>query len=179
MYVGPGLAGRTTSLESIVRVLGGQPSSDRLRPHHSFEIHAHGRLWQVNACVSIFRAWLWHENPLDPNLDERIVYEIDMLPRCDGFIFVVDVRQDRAEASVEALEILIRDLAARGGELDRFPIVFQANRLNARGADSMDWVRQTFRSRHAGYVASNAKEGIGTVDALRELLKLIAEAHEA
>jgi hypothetical protein len=77
------------------------------------------------------------------------------------------------------LEILIRDLAARAGELDRFPIVFQANRLNAPGAYSMDWVRQTFRSRRAGYVASNAKEGIGTVDALRELLKLIAEAREA
>lgn len=178
MYVGAGLSGRATSLAHVCRSYGvsqlaSAPSETRIA------LSLDGQQWEVMASVSAFRAWLWHEDPSAPDLDARLVTELDRLATCDGFIFVIDARRERAEASLEALEVLERDMASRGAQLRDVPIVFQANRLDAPNAHPMSWVRAAFSAHGAQHFESHANEGVGTVQVFEALLRQIRDKTEA
>ena len=134
MYVGSGLSGRSTSLESVLKV----PKLDASSGEHLLDVQVDAQILRVSAVVSTYRAWLWYTDPLDPNLDSRVVEELERLRNVDGFIFVVDTRRERTDASVEALERLENDLRSRGRSLAEIPVVFQANWLDQVGAASME-----------------------------------------
>jgi hypothetical protein len=135
------------------------------------------------------------EDPLDPTLDAHLLREFEAVRDADGFIFVVDVRSFRAEASLHMLKVLRRYLAVFGRELDRIPCVFQAN-THDQAAQAvfkqwdptngfsvvpsqetfplpMSWVKEHFNSGCCSYTESMADFDIGTVEAVAELIRLI------
>lgn len=103
-----------------------------------------------------------------------IVEEIDAISRADALVFVVDSQTARANANIESLSNLFRDLRSRGVSPEDIPIVFQANKRDLADIVTMDWVHQHFRTQHCGYVESIAPQQVGTLEAMREAISLAA-----
>ena len=154
--------------------------------------------WMIDLANTPLLAKYIADNPFDPTLDAHLLAELEAVRDADGFIFIVDVRAFRAEASLHTLEVLRRHLAAFGRELDTIPCMFQANTHDrsleaAQGVFKqwdategfsvvlsdessplpMSWVREHFRSGCCWYTESNANRDVGTVEAVTELIRLI------
>jgi hypothetical protein len=139
------------------------------------------------------------DNPFAPTIDAHLRAELEAVRDADAFIFVVDVRRFRAEASLQTLEVLRRHLAAFGRELDTIPCMFQANthNMSAEAAQGvfkqwgptvgfsvvpseehsrlpMNWVSEHFSSGCCSYTESDADRDVGTVEAVTELIRLIS-----
>ena len=127
--------------------------------------------------------------------DPFIRAELDAMRRADGFIFVVDARPIRAEASQVVFFQFKRDLVAFGRDPDDCPVVFQVNHppppqevlswdpVNGYSPVPqgdflplpMAWVRDNFSTRRCAYIETSAHLGVGTTEAVVELVRLIVE----
>lgn len=168
IYVGCGVAGRSTSLTHVIQTTGAP-----VIRYANGEYHFTYRQYHVVAIISTFRGWLYYENPLDPTLHEQIVYEIDRLCTCDGIVFVIDSWSPHKPRNLRAFERLKGDLASRGIDVHTKPIVFQVNKRDLEDICSIDWVRENFRTQRCDYVESIATQGIGTREALDKLFDLM------
>lgn len=174
VYVGGGVSGRRSSVAAVISATDTKTDSPWFNGEEYTCIYTKdNRQYHLNITVSATRSWLYYENPLDPDLDERIIREIDHLCTCDGMIFVIDSQLSVRDHNLEAFENLKRDLASRGVELDSKPIVFQANKRDLPNICSMEWVRENFRTQRCDYVESIATQGIGTLEAIDKLIDLM------
>lgn len=172
IYVGPGRAGRWTSLRSAIA------SSGAVNVPHiasgtllSFETVVDGKVAPVLAGVSAARAWLGYTSARDLDLDPRIRLELGWIGDADGFVFVVDSRPQRLEASVEAYERLCADLRSLSRDIRETVVVFQLNRRDASDALSLDVVRRSLPAAGGVFVESVATKNLGTVEALGECIR--------
>ena len=172
-YAGCGLAGRTVSLLSIATQLGVPMTALQLADNEQkirWPTEGGGSIDLV-VSVSARRAHDDYE-PTDPHLDPRITMELDRLALANGYVFVLDSQTMRAETNLQEYASLVRDLSARGVDAHTRPIVFQVNKRDLPSIVTMDWVRANFFADRCAYVESIATKHIGTVEAMRELLRL-------
>jgi hypothetical protein len=146
------------------------------RQEHSLRLDVDGRALQLVVTANWVRGWLRYD-PVAPAIPPPYLaplqHELHQLAIVTGFIFVIDSRPIRNEASIEALEDLARDTAARGRDLNEIPTVFQANFRDQRDARPMQWIRDNFRLPRCAYVESVATKGTGVLDSVKELVRLI------
>lgn len=174
VYAGCGLSGRSTSLTAVMLTTGSTLLRNR-DEEYNFMYATGAQQYHVVATLSTFRAWLSYEDPTNPALDKRIVYEIDRLCICDGIIFVIDSRRRMQEHNLHAFEELKRDLASRKRVIDSKPIVFQINKRDLDDICSMEWIREHFSTQRCDYVESIATQGIGTMEAVDKLFGLMPD----
>jgi hypothetical protein len=175
-YVGAGLSGRSSSLSGVLTQLG-VPNKKYLvaGQHHKVTAEVDERDVGLVLGANRIRGWLAYSDPRADSLDPRIVEELDLLPRYDGFIFVVDSRDFRMEANVWAFKSLSIDLESRGSSLDDKPVVFQVNFRDQPAVVSMETIRAQFSTRHCAYTESVASEGIGLLESIRSIVRLLNE----
>ena len=164
-YVGAGLSGRSTSLLSVMRSQG--PATE-VSPGVDYFFDG------LRLRLSLFRGKYWYDDPNSPTLNSSIRAEIVDVQNSDAFIFIVDSRDFRVDASSEALEQLRSDLHAVGRELDECPVVFQFNRRDDLRAVSPGLLRERFQSKCGLQIETVATRDEGTVAAIRALQGLLS-----
>lgn len=176
VYCGCGLAGKTTSLMSALTRCGQvlpEPLSQFALREHRFDVkRSVGENIDLHVRISERRA-IRSYDPTDEAVDSVVVEEIDAISRAGAVVFVVDSHPERSEANITAFANLIRDLKFRGREPDTVPVVFQANKRDLGHVVTMDWVREHFRVERCAYIESVATQQNGTLEAMREAVRLV------
>lgn len=102
-------------------------------------------------------------------------YVFDEIPGngCDGVVFVADASPHAGAANVASLELLSAELAARGFDLAKLPLVFQYNKLDVAGAATGQQLAAQLNPRRVPEVEAIATQGIGVFDALKAAARSI------
>ena len=177
VYVGSGLAGKSTSLTSVVTRCG--VPFDRLDILRGEQV---GVAWsdsegehQVKASVSVARGRQIAESPAQADKDASLAREMRQIRDAAGLVFVIDSQEVLERRGLDHLERLKAELTYLGKNLEDKPVVFQANKRDLAVIHPMDWVRRRFLVRRCAYVESVATKGLGTLEALATLVALIEQ----
>jgi len=130
------------------------------------------------------RGW---ETSLDiwtvPGGDEAESTRARLLEDADGVAFVADLRRDRHEATLAALEELLSHLASRGRSLDEIALVIQYNHGDSADESALEQLHRRLGLESAVYFDAVAIEGKGVLQTLsalsKQVLALIRERGEA
>jgi hypothetical protein len=180
VYVGCGLAGKSTSLHSLL-VRTRQELPDPIwklsTEENSFRFVRPGAEdLDISFSIANRRGMRSDYDPTSSTCDAVIRREIDRIAAADGLIFVVDSQVGREASNVDHLQKLERDLASRGKDIRQTPIVFQANKRDLAEIVSMDWVRAHFGTPRCAYIESVATSSTGTLEALRAVNELVSSS---
>jgi signal recognition particle receptor subunit beta len=175
VYYGPGLGGKTTTLEHIHATA---------KPEHR------GKL--VSLATPVDRTLYFDFLPvrLPPIRGMNIRLQLFTVPGqvyfnatrklvltgADGVVFVSDSQIVRADANLESLENLRENLADQGRDIAQLPIVFQHNKQDLPdllGLEELDSMLNPFG---APSLATSAKSGLGVYEALEKISERVLEA---
>ncbi|MFO0737743.1 MAG: GTPase domain-containing protein [Labilithrix sp.] len=176
-YVGCGLGGKLTSVISMLTRAQQPipaPETRLLTEQNDFALpRSNGDVVHLQLAIASRRGMDDGYDPTRADCHPSIAWEIDRAAEADGLVFVIDCRIGRESANLYHREKLRRDLASRGVDIDRKPIVFQANKRDLAEVVPMSWISENFRVPRCTYVESVATSHVGTLEAMRELLRLI------
>ncbi len=177
VYCGPGLGGKTTSLEFIHR---------HTSPEHRGEM--------VSLATPVDRTlhfdYLPVRVPQVRNMTVRlqlftvpgqVYYNATrkmVLTGADGVVFVADSQRQRSDANVESLVSLEDDLSEHGRILDEMPHVFQYNKRDLEDVDGIEELERRLNKRGAPSFATVATTGDGVYEALEAILRAALEDFE-
>jgi mutual gliding-motility protein MglA len=127
VYYGPGMSGKTSSLQTLYQIMPADRRGDLLSiatetertlffdctpPEtplvRGFTVRFH--LYTVPGCVLYERA------------------KIAVLQGADGIVFVADSQRDKLQEDIKSLQEMVRGLYANGRSLDNTPVVLQYNK---------------------------------------------------
>jgi hypothetical protein len=175
LYTGPGLSGRSTSIEQIAA-----SSSAKLWQHtirHGLkvwegELTAGAAPVQVEVSISQTRSHHFVDVTASTFMSEAEAEEVAFLRRADGAIFVVDSQELRLEHNSEVLQQLEDDLRAMGRDPSSFPLVFQLNKRDLPMVASVDTLTKALQWPKAEYTTSVATRNQGILESLQALLHM-------
>lgn len=96
-----------------------------------------------------------------------------LLDGVDGIVFVADLRPERHQATVAALDELRKHLAVYGRELEDVPLVVQYNHRDQADENAVERLHRLLPLRHASCFDARADEGTGVLQSLTTLSKLV------
>jgi signal recognition particle receptor subunit beta len=172
VYVGPGLSGKTTSLQHIHK---------RLDPEKRSELVS----LATDEDRTLFFDFLPMQVPTVHGLDVRLMlYTVPgqvfytatrklVLNGADGIVFVADVQRARLEANIESLASTREDLAAQNIDIDEFPLVFQFNKRDLEGGSTAAELRAALSCGDRAHFDTVATNGIGILETLRAIVKTV------
>ena len=168
VYYGPGLGGKTTTLEHIHATA---------KPEHR------GKL--VSLATPVDRTLYFDFLPvrLPPIRGMHVRLQLFTVPGqvyfnatrklvltgADGVVFVSDSQVARADANLESLENLRENLGDMGRELSRIPIVFQHNKRDLPDLLPVDELNSLLNPFGAPSVPTSAKSGEGIYEGLEKI----------
>ncbi|MCP5468150.1 MAG: GTPase domain-containing protein [Deltaproteobacteria bacterium] len=171
VYVGPGLSGKTTSLEYIYIKTKGKSKAKMVRQEANertlFFDFIPLFLSEVNGFKTRFHAY---------TVPGQVLYEDSrnlILKGVDGIVFVADSAIEQMEANIRSLEGLKESLQDQGVNLEKFPIVFQYNKRDAKHAANLEEMRKLLNTFGAPDFESIATKGQGVFEAFKELAKKV------
>ena len=172
VYYGPGLGGKTTSLQHVHRTA---------RPEHR------GRL--VSLATPVDRTLYFDFLPVRlPDLrgmsvrlqlftvPGQVYYNATrklVLTGADGVVMVVDSQADRLDANLESLDNLRDNLREHGRGLEDVPWVLQYNKRDLPGVLAVSELERRLNSLRVQSFESTATEGQGVYDALDAVTRLV------
>lgn len=172
VYYGPGLGGKTSSLQAI---------------HQSFRPDSRGPL--VSLATGGDRTLYFDFLPVTlANLrgyslrvqlytvPGQVQYNATrklVLAGCDGVVFVADSQPFREAANAESLENLRENLSEQGMRLEQIPHVLQLNKRDAPGAQLVSDMAAQLNPHGVPQVETVATTGRGVFDGLRSILALV------
>lgn len=178
VYYGPGLGGKTTSLQSI---------------HAAAPPETRGNI--VSLATPVDRTLYFDFMPLRVasvrghpvrvqlfTVPGQVYFNATrklLLTGADGVVFVADSQRDRLDANVESLENLEANLAEQGRELKHVPHVIQLNKRNLRTVAPVAELERILNLHGAPVFPTCAPTGEGVVDALDALVRLVLDVAEA
>lgn|GEM_PF-479532 len=178
VYYGPGLGGKTTSLQSI---------------HAAAPPETRGNI--VSLATPVDRTLYFDFMPLRvaPVRGHPVRVQLFTVPGqvyfnatrkllltgADGVVFVADSQRDRLDANIESLENLEANLAEQGRELAHVPHVLQLNKRDLRTVAPLDELERALNLHAAPVFPTCATNGEGVIDALDALVRLVLDALEA
>lgn len=175
VYVSHVIAGAGTSFDHVLRHHGVEPQTDdsEHRWQNLINVRSGEETIAVTLSVSRNRARQYYE--LSRIAEKpQVARELAWLARADGVVFVVDSQAILVETNRLSFEKLRRDYEWLGKNLGDVPIVFQANKRDLPEVLTMADVRAQFTHPHRAFVESVATSGIGTVDAIETLVRMIS-----
>jgi signal recognition particle receptor subunit beta len=175
VYYGPGLGGKTTTLEYI---------------HASAKPEHRGKL--VSLATPVDRTLYFDFLPvrLPPLRGMNIRLQLFTVPGqvyfnatrklvltgADGVVFVSDSQIVRADSNLESLENLRENLADQGRELARMPIVYQHNKRDLPDLLPVEELDSMLNPFAAPSIPTSAKTGEGIYEALEQISMRVLDA---
>ncbi|AKT39731.1 gliding motility protein [Chondromyces crocatus] len=177
VYYGPGLGGKTTTLEYLHRTT---------KPEHR------GKL--VSLATPVDRTLYFDFLPvrLPPVRGMNVRLQLFTVPGqvyfnatrklvltgADGIVFVSDSQSARADANLESLENLRENLAEQGRELGQIPLVFQHNKRDLPDLLSIEDLDEMLNPFNAISVPASARTGLGVFEGLEIISERVLRAFE-
>lgn len=175
VYVGPGLSGKTTSLQYVHSRLG----ADRKGQLISLATEEDRTLFFDFLPIKIPRV-----NGLGVRLQlytvpGQVFYAATrelVLKGADGVVFVADSQAARQDANVESMQGMEGHLRANGVNVETFPLVIQYNKQDLPNAMPTAELRALLNPRGVPDFATSAVNGDGVVDALRAAVRAVVRS---
>lgn len=177
VYYGPGLGGKTTSLQHI---------------HATTRAEHRGKM--VSLATPVDRTLYFDFLPIRlPSVHGmgvrlqlftvpgQVYYNATrklVLTGADGLVLVFDSQSDRLDANSESLENLNENLTAHGRSLGQVPHVIQYNKRDLATALSLDELERQFNRHLAPSFGSVAMTGEGVYEALEAVTRAVLEHFE-
>jgi signal recognition particle receptor subunit beta len=178
VYYGPGLSGKTTTLQHIHATV---------RPEHR------GKM--VSLATPVDRTLYFDFLPIRlPRVRDmgvrlqlftvpgQVYYNATrklVLTGADGLVFVSDSQVGRADANLEAMDNLRENLQEHGRTLVDFPHVIQHNKRDLSETLPLDELDRMLNQHKAPTFATVATRGDGVYEALETITKLVVTAFES
>lgn len=172
VFYGPGLGGKTTSLQYIHKALlpsnRGQLISlatgiDRTLYFDFLPIKL-PKLRGYTVRMSLYTV----PGQVHYNATRKLV-----LQGADGVVFVADSQTSRHDANVESMENLDANLRAQGMQLEKTPLVILYNKRDLSGVLPVETMDTDLNPRDVPAYESCAISGDGVVEALKTITKLV------
>jgi signal recognition particle receptor subunit beta len=172
VYYGPGLSGKTTSLQTIhgsVRpdtrgqLISLSTEGDRTLFFDFLPL----RIAQVRGLT--LRLQLY-------TVPGQVFYDATrklVLNGADGVVFVADSQPAARDSNMESIDNLATNLAELGIDLSAFPLVIQYNKRDLLHVMSVERMRADLNPRHVPDFETVASRGRGILEALKEVSKLV------
>ncbi|MFH0899290.1 MAG: GTPase domain-containing protein [Pseudomonadota bacterium] len=172
VYYGPGLGGKTTSLQYLHRAL--KPDS-------------RGQLVSLATGVdrTLFFDFLPVKLPKVRGFSVRVqLYTVPgqvhynstrklVLTGADGVVFVADSQRDRLTANVESAQDLGDNLSEQGLSIRTIPLVIQWNKRDAPGAVAVPELEAALPNLKSPTFETIATKGVGVFEALKKITTLV------
>ncbi|MFH1810248.1 MAG: ADP-ribosylation factor-like protein [Pseudomonadota bacterium] len=172
VYYGPGLGGKTSSLQCLHRNL---PDSQR------------GQLVSLATSVdrTLFFDFLPVKLPKVRDFNVRIsLYTVPgqvhynatrrlVLQGCDGVVFVADSQRARREANIESIQNLDDNLRSHGMDPEVVPVVLQYNKRDLTDLLSLEELDADLHSQPGQAYGTCALSGKGIAEALKHIIRLV------
>jgi mutual gliding-motility protein MglA len=172
VYYGPGLGGKTTNLQHIFDKTGDQQK---------------GKM--ISLATETDRTLFFDFLPLDLGtirgfktrfhlytVPGQVFYDASrklILRGVDGVVFVADSQAERADANVEALDNLARNLQEHGYDFTTIPYVLQFNKRDLPTVLSVDEMKSQLCRREEPTFESIACDGQGVFETLKEIARQV------
>lgn len=108
-----------------------------------------------------------------PGAAQAAALRRQILEGVDGIVFVADLRPERHAATTAALEELQKHLASYGRELENVPLVVQYNHRDQADENAVERLHRLLPLRQASCFDARADEGMGVLQTLTTLSKLV------
>jgi len=172
VYYGPGLSGKTSSLQFIYT---------SLKPSHRGEMVS----LETEGDRTLFFDFLPVHIERPGGFDLRLqLYTVPgqvfygatrqlVLAGADGVIFVADSQREARERNLESLVDLKDNLAKEGRDLRSVPFVLQYNKRDLPDVMTITQLDQELNDVRAPAFETNASSGMGIVEALKKVVGLV------
>jgi len=173
VYYGPGLGGKTTSLQAIHRALKPTLRGQLISLATGVDRTLYFDFLPVTTKVREFtvRVQLYTvPGQVHYNATRKLV-----LNGADGVVFVADSQRERFHANTESLANLEENLHDQGDSLRELPLVMQFNKRDVPHAVAIDEMKHDLQRYECPCFATTATRGKGVFDALRMIIKLVLE----
>lgn len=177
VYYGPGLGGKTTSLQHI---------------HATTRAEHRGKM--VSLATPVDRTLYFDFLPIRIPTAHDMTIRLQLftvpgqvyynatrklvLTGADGVVFVVDSQRARADANIESLRNLEENLIEHGRALDEIPHVFSYNKRDLPGLVPIDDMERLFNPRGSPSFATVATSGEGVYETLEAITRAVMEDFE-
>lgn len=172
VYYGPGLGGKTSTLQYFHRALRpelrGQLVSLATGVDRTLYFDFLPVKLQAIRDFTIRLSLYTVPGQVHYNATRRLV-----LQGCDGIVFVADSQQPRVDANIESLRNLDDNLRSQGMNPESVPLVFQFNKRDIPGVMSVEQMDADLNARSVPRFETCALTGIGTFEALKAIAKLV------
>jgi signal recognition particle receptor subunit beta len=172
VYYGPGLGGKTSSLQHI---------------HRAIKPDARGQLVSLSTGVdrTLYFDFLPVKLPKLRGYTIRVqLYTVPgqvhynstrklVLTGADGIVFVADSQRPRREANVESFQNLQENLREQGLALERLPHLIQYNKRDMADLLPVSELDQLLNPYHAPAFETSAATGMGVFEALKSITTLV------
>ncbi|MBI5445634.1 MAG: GTPase domain-containing protein [Deltaproteobacteria bacterium] len=174
VYYGPGLSGKTTSIQYI---------------HGKINPKSKGKL--VSLATETDRTLFFDFFPLEfgqiggfkvkfnfYTVPGQVFYNTTrklVLKGADGVVFVADSQPGMMDQNVESLENLKENLKAHGIDAETVPFVLQYNKRDLPGALSVEELRRTLNARGLPEFETVATSGGGIMEAMKAICRMVLE----
>jgi signal recognition particle receptor subunit beta len=172
VYYGPGLGGKTSSLQHI---------------HRAIKPESRGQLVSLSTGVdrTLYFDFLPVRLPKLRGYTIRVqLYTVPgqvhynstrklVLTGADGLVFVADSQRARGEANVESLNNLKDNLREQGLDLEKVPHLFQYNKRDVKDVIGVPELETTLNAFHVPYFETCATTGRGVFEALKSITTLV------
>ena len=172
VYYGPGLCGKTTSLQYI---------------HKRMNPHARGKM--ISLATETERTLFFDFLPVAMGeirgfktrfhlytVPGQVFYDASrrlILRGVDGVVFCADSQLTRMDANVESLENLKINLREQGYDPDRIPTVIQYNKRDIEHVSSVAELHALINYRNVPEYEAVATTGVGVFETLKGVIKLV------
>jgi signal recognition particle receptor subunit beta len=172
VYYGPGLGGKTTSLQYMHRAL--KPDSrgqlislatgiDRTLYFDFLPVKL-PKIRGFTVRMSLYTV----PGQVHYNATRKLV-----LQGADGVVFVADSQSARHDANIESLENLDENLKGHGMNPETMPLVFQYNKRDLKGILAVDKMDKDLNRRGVPWFETCAVSGKGVFESLKSITKLV------
>jgi mutual gliding-motility protein MglA len=172
VYYGPGLGGKTTSLQYIH---GSLPSDNRgkmisLATEEDRTIYFDflplnlGKIQDFSVRVQLYTV----PGQVRYNATRKLV-----LRGADGLVFVVDAQKHKKLANVESFSNLEENLREHGKDLHDLPHVLQINKIDLPNRMNTQELNQLLNKYNVPHFDSCATNGTGVLETLKSITKLV------
>src|SRR6185312_15639973 len=172
VYYGPGLGGKTSSLQYI---------------HRAIKPDARGQLVSLSTGVdrTLYFDFLPVKLPKLRGYTVRVqLYTVPgqvhynstrklVLTGADGIVFVADSQKARREANIESFQNLRENLREQGLSLDRMPHLLQYNKRDMPELLPVSELDGTLNPHRAPTFETSATKGVGVFEALKSITTLV------
>ena len=172
VFYGPGLGGKTTSLQHIHSTLPGEnrgkmislaTEEDRTIYFDFLPLHL-GKIQDFAVRVQLYTV----PGQVRYNATRKLV-----LRGADGLVFVADSQKHKKLADAESYNNMEQNLREHGKDLKELPHILQFNKIDLPGIMNSEELNQLLNKYNVPFFETCATNGIGVFDALKSITKLV------